>query len=87
MARVSAALSVRDESEFIEDCLRSLAGNIDEIVIVDAGSGDDTIEIASRLPIKLGHFAWCDDFSAARHFALERVSGDWILSIDARRTA
>ncbi len=83
MARVSAVLIVRDESEFIEDCLRSLVGNVDEIVVVDTGSRDDTIEVASRFPINLHHFAWCNDFSAARNFALERASGDWILSIDA----
>ncbi len=83
MTRVSATLIVRDESEFIADCLRSLAGNVDEIVLVDTGSRDDTIEIASRFPIKLHHFAWCNDFSAARNFARERASGDWILYIDA----
>jgi tetratricopeptide (TPR) repeat protein len=83
MARVSAALIVRDESEFIKDCLRSLAGNVDEIVLVDTGSRDDTIEIASRFQIRLHHFPWCNDFSAARNFALERASGDWILCIDA----
>jgi tetratricopeptide (TPR) repeat protein len=83
MARISAALIVRNESAFIEDCLRSLAGHVDEIILVDTGSNDDTIEIASRFPIRLHHFAWCDDFSAARNFALERASGDWILAIDA----
>ena len=83
MARISAALIVRNKSAFIEDCLRSLTGNVDEIVLVDTGSDDDTVEIASRFPIRLHHFAWCDDFSAARNFALELASGDWILSIDA----
>jgi glycosyltransferase involved in cell wall biosynthesis len=83
MTTVTAALIVRDESEFIEDCLRSLAGNVDEIVLVDTGSRDDTIEIASRFPVELHHFAWCNDFSAARNFALERASGEWILYIDA----
>ena len=83
MARISAVLIVRNEAAFIEDCLRSLAGNVDEIVLVDTGSGDDTIEIASRFPVQTHHFAWCNDFSAARNFALERASGDWILSIDA----
>jgi glycosyltransferase involved in cell wall biosynthesis len=83
MARISAALVVRDESAYIAGCLRSLLGNVDEIVVVDTGSHDDTIEIASRFPIKLHHFTWCDDFSAARNFALERASGDWILAIDA----
>jgi len=83
MARVSAALIVRDESEFIEDCLRSLVGNVDEIVIVDTGSRDDTVEIARRFPVELHHFLWCDDFSAARNRAIEQASGDWILYIDA----
>jgi tetratricopeptide (TPR) repeat protein len=83
MARISAALIVRNESAFLEGCLRSLSGNVDEIVVVDTGSDDDTIDIARRFPVQLYHFEWCDDFSAARNFALERASGDWILSIDA----
>ena len=83
MARISAALIVRDESAVIADCLHSLIGNVDEIVLVDTGSRDDTMEIAGQFPIQLHHFTWCDDFSAARNFALERASGDWILSIDA----
>jgi tetratricopeptide (TPR) repeat protein len=83
MARISAALIVRDESKFIEDCLRSLVGNVDEIVVVDTGSRDDTIEIARHFPIELYHFRWCDDFSAARNYAIEQASGDWILYIDA----
>jgi tetratricopeptide (TPR) repeat protein len=82
-ASVTAALIVRDEAELIADCLRSLAGNVDEILIVDTGSRDRTIEIASRFPVKLHHFDWCNDFSAARNYALERASGAWILYIDA----
>jgi hypothetical protein len=83
MSTVSAALIVRDEAELIADCLRSLVGNVDEIVLVDTGSRDQTIEIARRFPVTLYHFAWCNDFSAARNFALERATGDWILYIDA----
>jgi hypothetical protein len=82
-ARVSAALIVRDESAFIEACLESLVGAVDEIVIVDTGSRDDTLAKAGRFPILLHHFPWCGDFSAARNYALERSSGDWILYIDA----
>jgi len=80
---VSAALIVRDESAFIESCLRSLVENIDEIVIVDTGSRDETIEIARRFPTQLYHFPWRDDFSAARNYALAQAKGDWILYIDA----
>jgi tetratricopeptide (TPR) repeat protein len=83
MSIVSAALIVRDEAEFIADCLRSLVDNVDEIVLVDTGSRDRTIEIASQFPVSLYHFAWSNDFAAARNYALERATGDWILYIDA----
>jgi tetratricopeptide (TPR) repeat protein len=76
-------LIVRDESAFIEGCLESLAGVVDEIVVVDTGSTDDTIDKARRFPIKLHKFEWSGDFSAARNFALEQASGEWILYIDA----
>src|SRR5687767_3978641 len=81
--RVSAALIVRDESTFIEACLESLAGLVDEIVVVDTGSRDDTIDKALRFPIKLHTLAWHQDFSAARNFAIAQASGEWILYIDA----
>ncbi len=81
--RVSAALIVRDESAFIDACLESLAGVVDEIVVVDTGSTDDTIERARRFPIELRHFHWCGDFSAARNYAIEQARGEWILYIDA----
>jgi len=83
MARLSAALIVRDESAFIDDCLKSLNGIVDEIIVVDTGSRDDTLAKASRFPIVLRTFAWCDDFSAARNYAISQASGDWILYIDA----
>ena len=63
--------------------MASLAGVVDEIVLVDTGSVDDTLEIASRFPVQIHHFAWCDDFAAARNFAIDRASGGWILYIDA----
>src|SRR6476620_5558871 len=80
---VSATLIVRDESAFIEACLESLTPIVDEIVLIDTGSLDDTIDKARRFPIKLHKFAWRHDFSAARNFAIEQSSGDWILYIDA----
>jgi tetratricopeptide (TPR) repeat protein len=83
MAFLSATLIVRDESAFIEPCLESLAGVVDEIVIVDTGSRDDTLERAKRFPVSLYHLPWSGDFSAARNHAIERATGDWILYIDA----
>jgi glycosyltransferase involved in cell wall biosynthesis len=83
MSRLSAALIVRDESNFIEGCLDSLVGRADEIILVDTGSCDDTIEKARRFPVKIFHFPWTGDFSAARNFALQQATCDWILYIDA----
>ncbi len=83
MSRLTAALIVRDESRFIEECLESLVARVDEIILVDTGSRDDTIAKALRFPVKLHRFEWCEDFSAARNFALEQATGDWILYIDA----
>jgi glycosyltransferase involved in cell wall biosynthesis len=81
--RISAALIVRDESRFIEDCLQSLTGVVDEIILVDTGSRDDTLEKAQCFPVTVHHFAWRDDFSAARNFAIDQATGGWILYIDA----
>ncbi|HEY9722263.1 MAG TPA: glycosyltransferase, partial [Oscillatoriaceae cyanobacterium] len=81
--RLSACLIVKDEAENLPRCLRSLEGWVDEIIVVDTGSSDDTVAIAASFGAKVSHFAWCDDFSAARNFALEQATGDWILVIDA----
>jgi len=64
-------------------CLDSLRGVADELVVVDTGSTDHTVEIARRAGARLGHFAWCDDFAAARNATLDLATGRWVLSIDA----
>ena len=79
--RVSAALIVREQFPFIS-LPRSLVDIVDEIVVVDTGSTDDTIDKACGFPIKLHRFRWGQDFSAARNFAIEQASSDWIY-IDA----
>ena len=83
--RLSAVLIVKNEAVHIERCLRSVAPIADEIVVVDTGSTDDTLKIIAGLGlnVKLGSFAWCDDFAAARNAALELATGDWGLWIDA----
>ncbi|MGV3614796.1 MAG: glycosyltransferase family 2 protein [Fimbriimonas sp.] len=80
---VSACLIVKNEERTLERCLASLAGAVDEIVVVDTGSTDGTVGIARKFGAKLLDFVWKDDFSAARNAALENATGDWILSIDA----
>lgn len=80
---LSATLIVRDEEKFLPACLESLRGFADEIVVVDTGSTDDSRTIALAHGAKLHEFSWRDDFAAARNYALDQASGDWILYIDA----
>ncbi len=80
---ISAALIVKNEERFLEGCLESLAGQVDEIVIVDTGSSDQTVAIAESHSAKLLHHRWTGDFSEARNIALEAATSEWILSIDA----
>lgn len=80
--KLSIALIVKDEAKILEKCLESIK-EADEIVVVDTGSTDDTIEIAKKYTDKIYNFKWCDDFSKARNFAKDKCTGDWILSIDA----
>ena len=81
--RISLCMIVKDEESFLDACLCSAAPCVDEMVIVDTGSTDRTVEIAEDHGATVLHFEWCDDFAAARNFALEHASGDWVLSLDA----
>lgn len=79
----SAALIVKNEEKHIEQCLHSLQGLADEIVVVDTGSTDRTSAIALEYGARLLNFKWRNDFAAARNFALSQVKGKWVLYIDA----
>ena len=80
---ISACLITRDESKNLVKCLDSLKGVVDEIIVVDTGSKDDTVKIAKKYGAILGTFEWINDFSAARNHALSLATGEWALWIDA----
>jgi glycosyltransferase involved in cell wall biosynthesis len=80
---VTAALIVRNEEAFLEGCLLSLAGHVDEIVIVDTGSADRTVAIAESFGALVLHQPWRDDFATPRNLGLDAATCDWILYIDA----
>ncbi len=80
--KISAVLIVKNEEELLANALESVK-NFDEIIVVDTGSTDATLAIASQYTDKIFHFEWCDDFAKARNFAIEQATGDWIYSIDA----
>lgn len=80
---LSATLIVRDEEANLGACLDSLAGFADEIVVIDTGSSDATVEIAEGRGARVSNRVWEDDFAAARNAALEEAAGAWVLYIDA----
>jgi|DewCreStandDraft_1066081.scaffolds.fasta_scaffold00095_95 glycosyltransferase involved in cell wall biosynthesis/FMN phosphatase YigB (HAD superfamily)/tetratricopeptide (TPR) repeat protein len=81
--RLTVCLITRDEEQFLGQCLESVRGLAHQIVVVDTGSKDRTVEIARAHGAEVYHFSWCDDFSAARNAALEHARGDWVLMLDA----
>jgi tetratricopeptide (TPR) repeat protein len=74
---------VKNEEDHLPRCLASVQGLADEVVVVDTGSTDRTVEIAQSFGAKVGHFTWCDDFAAARNESLRQCTGDWVLILDA----
>jgi tetratricopeptide (TPR) repeat protein len=77
---------VRDSSRTLAPCLESIRSWVDEMVIVDTGSLDDTPRIVERFGGRLFHFPWCDDFSAARNESLRHARGEWLFWMDSDDT-
>ena len=82
MFPVSVCMIAKNEDIHIEECLKRLRPCKFEIIVVDTGSVDRTMETARKYTDKVFHFDWCDDFSAARNFSIAQASNDWILAID-----
>lgn len=82
MTRLSLCMIVRNAEAGLERCLLSALPFVDEIVIVDTGSQDRTIEIARKYAHILHQMPWPDDFSAARNVSLDLATGDWVLVLD-----
>ena len=80
---LSLSMIVRDEAGQIEDCLRSVQGFADELVVVDTGSKDNTVALAQAAGARVEAIEWPGDFAPARNQALEMVQGDWVLVLDA----
>ncbi len=80
---LSLCMIVKNEEQFIHDCLASVQDVVQQIVIVDTGSTDRTPDIAKDFGAEIYHFDWIDDFSAARNFSIQKARGDWILWLDA----
>jgi tetratricopeptide (TPR) repeat protein len=79
---LSLCMIARSEARFLERCLENVPGNVDEIVVVDTGSEDDTREVAKQAGALVADFEWCDDFGEARNCSLDIATGDWIIVLD-----
>jgi glycosyltransferase involved in cell wall biosynthesis len=74
---------VINEEENIRKCLTKVSQFVDEIILVDTGSTDNTKAVASEFTSKVYDFKWCNDFAAARNFSISKAQNDWILILDA----
>ena len=81
--KINLVMIVKNEERYLERCLKKAVSLVDDIVIADTGSEDDTKEIARSMGAKVWDYRWNDDFADARNFALEHSDGDWNLVLDA----
>jgi glycosyltransferase involved in cell wall biosynthesis/Tfp pilus assembly protein PilF len=81
--RISVCMIVKNEEKFLDTCLKSVIDIADEIIIIDTGSEDQTMEIAKRYTEKIYSHPWNDSFSEARNHYLNYATGDWLFQIDA----
>lgn len=82
MKMLSVCLVVKNEEKYLLRCLESIAGIADEIVVVDTGSTDRTMEIARQFSEKVFSVKWRDNFSIARNYALGKATGEWVFFLD-----
>lgn len=80
---VSLCMIVKNEEHLLPKCLSSLKPLVDEMIIVDTGSTDHTMEIARIMGARVVEMTWQDDYSVARNLSLEQARGNWILVMDA----
>ena len=81
--KISACYIVKNEEKNLRTSLESLKGTVDEIIVVDTGSTDNTLDVAKSFCAKIFNEVWRDDFSAPRNIALDYAEGDWIIFLDA----
>lgn len=80
---LSLCMIVKDEEKNLEKCLLKVKNLVDEIIIIDTGSIDNTKKIALAFTDMVFDLKWCNDFSVARNFSISKATNDWVLVIDA----
>ena len=82
-ARIALCLIARNAAQHLPALFESVRTAVDEILLVDTGSTDATVQLALQAGARVEHFAWIDDFAAAKNFGLQHTSADWVLHLDA----
>lgn len=80
---ISLCIIAKNEERNIGRCLESVKDIVDEIILVDTGSTDDTVRIAKEYGAKVYYYEWNDSFADAKNFAIEKATKEWILCMDA----
>jgi tetratricopeptide (TPR) repeat protein len=80
---LSLVMIVKDEEEMLPGCLAAVCDAVDEMIVVDTGSTDRTVEIAESFGATVVHFPWNGSFADARNVSLDRATSDWVLYLDA----
>lgn len=83
MVTLSLCMIVKDEEKTLSRCLNSVTSLVDEIIIVDTGSSDNTKEIAKKFTDRIYEYTWKDDFASARNFSFSKATQDFIMWLDA----
>ena len=80
---VSVCIITKNEVEHLEKCLKALQPYDFEIVIVDTGSADNTKKLAANYTDAIYDFVWCDDFAAAKNYAVQKAKNDMVFVVDS----
>lgn len=83
MLGISLCIIVKNEEKKLEACIKSVKALVDEIIVVDTGSEDNTKKIAAKYTDKIFDFLWKNDFSAARNYGISQTENEFVLIMDA----
>ena len=81
--KISACVMVKNEEKNLPRWIQSMQGLADEMIVVDTGSTDRTVEIAQKAGAKVFHMPWQNDFATPKNYAIDQAQGDWIIFLDA----
>ena len=80
---ISVCMIVKNEEDNLKKSLEAIKRYDFEIVVVDTGSTDNTVEVARRYTHKVYYYKWCNDFGSARNYSIEKASNNYVLILDA----